>query len=121
MAENDEITVFRVLLGIGGFGLGVFAVIAALTSPSFEGRIHIFLPAIIFAVIGVVAGTIIDKVATAIRDQMRSRPAPSYPNSPPGGARQAPGSGRPRFCAQCGVALSASARFCGACGHKVGG
>ena len=119
MAEKEEIAVFKILFGIVGVGLGVFAVIAAFMSPSFEGRVYFFLPAIILGAIGVGVGTIIDKIATAIRDQLRSRPEPSYSSSPPRGARQAQGSSRPRFCALCGGGLSASAKFCGSCGTKV--
>ena len=74
MAEKAEIEVFRTLLGIVGVGVGVVTVIAAFASPSYEGRVYFFLPAIIFGVIGMLVGTVIDKIATAIRDQLGSRP-----------------------------------------------
>jgi hypothetical protein len=120
MAEKAEIEVFRTLLGIVGVGLGVVTVIAAFASPSFEGRVYFFLPAIIFGVIGMLVGTVIDKIATAIRDQLGSRPPPSSFSPPPRGSQHAQGSSRSRFCAQCGVGLSVSAKFCGSCGYKVG-
>ena len=63
--------------------------------------------------------------APGIGGYQSSSPPPSEPrreqtrtSNPP---RDPPRSSRSRFCAQCGVALSASAKFCGACGHKVGG
>ena len=122
MAEKEELLVFRILLGIAGIGLGAYITIAELRNPYlFEDSVPIFLPAIIGGLIGAVVGVIIDKIVTAIRNELGSRPAPSYSSSPHRGARQAPGSSRPRFCDQCGVDLSASAKFCGACGHKVGG
>ena len=36
---------------VGG-GFGVAVVIAALTDPTYEGTVYIFLPAIIFALVG---------------------------------------------------------------------
>ena len=62
--------------------------------------------------------------APQIGNYQSSSPPPSEPrreqtraSNPP---RDPPRSSHSRFCAQCGVGLSASAKFCGACGHKVG-
>ena len=44
---------------IGG-GFGIFAVVAAFSDPNFEGRVYIFLPAIIFGVAGFAIGSAIE-------------------------------------------------------------
>ena len=45
---------------IGG-GFGVVAVVGALSDPNYEGPVYLFLPAIIFAVIGFFVGSGIEK------------------------------------------------------------
>ena len=51
---------------IGG-GFGVLIVIAAFLDPTFEGRVYIFLPAIILGVIGFAVGSGIEKVVRQAR------------------------------------------------------
>jgi hypothetical protein len=67
MKSDDEpgaIAMAGLLIG-GGFG--VLVVIAAFLDPTFEGRVYIFLPAIIFGVIGFAVGSGIEKVVRHVR------------------------------------------------------
>jgi hypothetical protein len=51
---------------IGG-GFGVLVVISALTDPNYEGRVYLFLPAIIFAVVGFYVSSGIEKIIRQTR------------------------------------------------------
>jgi hypothetical protein len=65
--SNDEPgTIALVGLLIGG-GFGVLIVIAAFSDPSFEGRVYIFLPAIILGLLGFAIGYGIEKVIQQVR------------------------------------------------------
>jgi hypothetical protein len=62
--EAGAIAMFGLLIG-GGFG--VLIVIGAFTDPNFEGRVYIFLPAIIFGVLGFGIGLGIEKAIKQVR------------------------------------------------------
>lgn len=62
--EPGAIAMAGLLIG-GGFG--VLLVIAAFLDPAFEGRVYIFLPAIILGVIGFAVGSGIEKAARQAR------------------------------------------------------
>ena len=58
---NDEPGGIALAGALIGGGFGVLVVIAALTDPNFEGRVYLFLPAVIFAVVGFYVGSGIEK------------------------------------------------------------
>jgi hypothetical protein len=62
--ESGAIAMAGLLIG-GGFG--VLLVIAAFLDPTFEGRVYIFLPAIILGVIGFAVGSGIEKAVRQAR------------------------------------------------------
>ncbi len=62
--EPGAIAMAGLLIG-GGFG--VLIVIAAFLDPTFEGRVYIFLPAIILGVIGFAVGSAIEKAVRQAR------------------------------------------------------
>jgi hypothetical protein len=62
--ESGAIAMTGLLIG-GGFG--VLIVIAAFLDPTFEGRVYIFLPAIILGVIGFAVGSGIEKAVRQAR------------------------------------------------------
>ena len=130
MAEEDEVEIFVVLLGVLGAGLGVLMTVAALASDTYEGRVYLFLPTIILGAIGAAIGTAIDKGLTAAKNigrpkstrplhgHYQSAPAPKPPPKPPPPPR-APS--RAAMCLNpgCRRQLPAKARFCGYCGTKI--
>ena len=62
--EAGAIAMFGLLIG-GGFG--VLIVISAFSDPTFEGRVYIFLPAIILGVLGFGIGYGIEKAIRQVR------------------------------------------------------
>ncbi len=50
--SEDEPGALAILGGLAGGGLGVFIVIQAFLDPTYEGRVYLFLPAIILGSIG---------------------------------------------------------------------
>lgn len=65
-SEDEPGTIAMAGLLIGG-GFGVLIVIAAFLDPTFEGRIYIFLPAIILGVVGFYVGDVIEKAVRRAR------------------------------------------------------
>ena len=58
---NDEPGGIALVGALIGGGFGVLVVIAALSDPNYEGRVYLFLPAVIFAVVGFYIGSGIEK------------------------------------------------------------
>jgi hypothetical protein len=65
-SEDEPGAIAMAGLLIGG-GFGVLIVIAAFLDPTFEGRVYIFLPAIILGVIGFAVGSGIEKAVRQAR------------------------------------------------------
>ena len=59
--SDDEPGGIALIGALIGGGFGVLMVIAALSDPNYEGRVYLFLPAIIFAVVGFYVGSGIEK------------------------------------------------------------
>lgn len=59
--SNDEPGGIALVGALIGGGFGVLVVIAALSDPNYEGRVYLFLPAVIFAVVGFYVGSGIEK------------------------------------------------------------
>ena len=59
--SNDEPGGIALVGALIGGGFGVLVVIAALSDPNYEGRVYLFLPAVIFAVIGFYVGSGVEK------------------------------------------------------------
>jgi membrane protease subunit (stomatin/prohibitin family) len=58
-----------------------------------------------------------------IREAMAGSPAPAHPAPAAAGAPAAPAAapgGSPKFCSECGQALTPGAKFCASCGTKLG-
>lgn len=58
--ETEESSIFQTIGMLLGGIFGVAIVVAAFLDPSYEGRIYLFLPAIIFGVVGFFIGSAID-------------------------------------------------------------
>lgn len=65
-SDDEPGTIAMAGLLVGG-GFGVLIVIAAFLDPNFEGRVYIFLPAIILGVIGFAVGSGIEKAVRLAR------------------------------------------------------
>lgn len=58
--DDEGSFAFQLLGALVGGGFGIAIVVAALNDPNYEGRIPLFLPAIIFGVVGFFIGAAID-------------------------------------------------------------
>ena len=58
---EDEPGTLAILGGLAGGGLGVYIVIQAFSDPTYEGRVYLFLPAIILGSIGFYGGYAVEK------------------------------------------------------------
>ena len=65
--KNDDFGPISLAGAIIGAAFGVLVVVAAFLDPNFEGRVYLFLPAIIFGAIGSMLGNGIEKVIHKLR------------------------------------------------------
>ena len=129
MSAKEETSLFAILGGVAGGGIGVIWTIWALWGGEYEGSVPIFGVAIAGVLIGGLVGAGIDWMVNGVsalaRKPARNPPPAQRPPSGPPDLDATTGSRHPPNrstgvleCSDCGKEVSEEAQFCPHCGER---